>query len=189
MRAALAILLSLSAFGQSGAVPRKSAPFSILRPGQAALPLESFRGKVVLLALISTTCPHCQELTRELGPLSKEYAARGVQFLECAFNDEAQAGVPGFIEQFQPPFPVGYSNRAAVDTYLQRTVIDTTPLWVPHLVFLDRGGVIRADIAGDSPFMSNPLANIRAELDKLLGVAGAGKKTTGATRKGAASKQ
>ena len=75
-----------------------------------------------------------------------------------------------------------------MDTYLQRTVIDTTPLWVPHLVFLDRGGVIRADIAGDSPFMSNPLANIRAELDKLLGVAGAGKKTTGAagaTKKGA----
>ncbi|MGA3096600.1 MAG: TlpA disulfide reductase family protein [Bryobacteraceae bacterium] len=189
MRAVLAILLSLSAFGQPVSAPRKSPSFSILRPGQAALPLESFRGKVVLLALISTTCPHCQELTRGLGPLSKEYAARGVQFLECAFNPEAQQGVPGFIQQLQPPFPVGYADRAAVDSYLQRTVIDTTPLWVPHLVFLDRTGVIRADIAGDSPFMSDPLANIRAELDKLLGVGGAGKKATGASKKGAAAKQ
>ena len=189
MRAVLAILLCIPVFGQAGAAPRKSPPFSILRPGQAPLPVESFRGKVVVLAFISTTCPHCQELTRGLGPLSKEYAARGVQFLECALNPEAQAGVPGFIEQFQPPFPVGFSDRAAVDSYLQRTVIDTTPLWVPHLVFLDRGGVIRADIAGDSPFMRDPLANIRVELNKLLAVGGAGKKATGATGKSAATKQ
>jgi thiol-disulfide isomerase/thioredoxin len=189
MRAVLAILLSLSAFGQSGAVPRKSPPFSILRVGHDPLQIESFRGKVVVLAFISTTCPHCQELTKELGPMSKEYAARGVQFLECAFNPEAQAGVPGFIEQFQPPFPVGYSSREAVESYLQRTVMDTTPLWVPHLVFLNRGGVIQADIAGDSPFMSDPLANIRAELNKVLAVGGAGKKATGASKKGAATKQ
>ena len=186
MRAALAILLCAAAFGQPANTPRKSPPFSILRPGQEALPLESFRGKVVALAFISTTCPHCQELTRQFGPLSKEYAARGVQFLECAFDDAAQLAVPGFIQQFQPPFPVGYSSRAAVDAYLQRSIIDKTPLWVPHLVFLDRHGLIQADIPGDDPFMNNPLANTRALLDKLLGEGGTAAKAPGAA--GAAKK-
>ena len=189
MRAALAILLCAAAFGQPATAPRKSPPFSILRPGQAPIPLESFRGKVVALAFISTTCPHCQDLTRQFGPLSKEYAARGVQFLECAFDDAAQLGVPGFIQQFQPPFPVGYASRAAVDAYLERSIIDTRPLWVPHLVFLDRNGLIQADIAGDDPFMNNPLANTRALLDKLLGAGGTARKAAGAagaTKKGAA---
>lgn len=183
------MLLCAAAFGQSANVPRKSPPFSLLGIGQTALPLESFRGKVVALAFISTTCSHCQDLTRELGPLSKEYAPRGVQFLECAFDDGAQLAVPGFIDQFQPPFPVGFSGRAAVDVYLQRSVMDTRPLWVPHLVFLDRAGVIQADIDGEDPFMKDPLPNIRAELDKLLGGGGAAKKAGGATKKRAATKQ
>lgn len=178
MRAALAILLCAAAFGQPAPAPRKSPPFSILRTGRQALPLESFRGKVVALAFIDTGCSHCQDLTRQFGPLSKEYAARGVQFLECAFNEGAQLALPGFIEQFQPPFPVGYANRAAVDAYLQRSVIDTRPLWVPHMVFLDRDGVIQRDVAGDSPFMNNALANTRALLDKLLAEGGTAKKGT-----------
>ena len=191
MRAALAILLCAATFGQAGTVPRKSPPFSILRPGpdQEPLPLESFRGKVVLLAFISTTCPHCQDLTRELGPLSKEFAARGVQFLECAFDDGAQLAVPGFIQQFQPPFPVGYADRTAVADYLQRSVVDATPLWVPHMVFLDRGGVIQADIAGDDPFMGAPVENIRALLDQLLQGGVAAKKAPGATKKSTAPKK
>jgi hypothetical protein len=123
--------------------------------------------------------------------LSKEYAARGVQFLECAFNDDAQTTVPGFIQQFQPPFPVGYSGRDAVAIFLQRSLVDTTPLWVPHLVFVDRTGVIRADIAGDSPFMNNALVNTKAELETLLAEGGTARKAGGAasaTKKGGTKK-
>jgi thiol-disulfide isomerase/thioredoxin len=192
MRAALAILLCAAAVGQAGTVPRKSPPFSILRPGpgKEALPVESFRGKVVVLTFISTTCPHCQQLTQELAPLSKEYAARGVQFLECAFDDGAQFAVPGFIQQFQPPFPVGYADRAAVAVYLQRSVIDPSPLWVPHMVFLDRAGVIQADIAGDDQdFMGAVVANTKAMVDSLLAGGAPARKAPGATKKSAATKK
>jgi hypothetical protein len=67
--------------------------------------------------------------------------------------------------------------------------MDVRTLWVPHLVFLDRAGVIQADIDGDDPFLHNPLPNIRAELDKLLGGGGAAKKAGGATKKRAATKK
>jgi thiol-disulfide isomerase/thioredoxin len=158
------------------AEPRPSPPFSILRPNQAPIELDSFRGKVVALAFIDTNCPHCQDLTRTMGPISQEYGPKGVQFLECAFNEGAPGLVAGFIKQFQPPFPVGFSYRAAVDAYLQRSVIDTRPLYVPHMVFLDRNGVIQDDYPGESSFMLNPAVNVRAELDKLL-AAGAPKAT------------
>uniref|UniRef100_Q01Z23 Redoxin domain protein n=1 Tax=Solibacter usitatus (strain Ellin6076) TaxID=234267 RepID=Q01Z23_SOLUE len=148
--------------------PRPSPPFTIERTTGPALNLRQYRGKVVALAFIQTTCPHCQALTTELNLIAHDYAARGVQFLECAFNPDATATMPGFLEHFKPSFPVGFSNQVAVMSYLQHSVLDPHPLYVPHMVFLDRAGVIRADYPGESDFFRNAGPNIRAELDKLL---------------------
>ena len=120
------------------------------------------------MAFISTTCPHCQVLTKTLSAIHEEYAARGVQIVECAFDVGSDRQLPAFIQQYKPPFPIGYADRAAVLSYLQYSIMDTKPVYVPHLVFLDRSGVIRADIPGESDFMQNPDKNVRAELDKLL---------------------
>lgn len=129
-----------------------------------------------MLVFIDTNCAHCQELTRTvLTPVSREYAARGVEVLECAFNDLARQQVPTFIRQFQPPYPVGWNTREAVLSFLQISVLDRRPLYVPHVVFLDRQGVIRAEFRGESDFFKNANANTRAELEKLLKPAGARK--------------
>ena len=178
------IIVSLLAFGgmlaaaqppQQAKQPAKAQPktFTILRPNkEAPLKLESYRGKVVMLVFILTTCPHCQEFTKELIPIAKEYAPRGVQILECAINAEAEEAVPGFVRQFQPPFPVGYNTQAKVDEYFKT-------FYVPHAVFLNRAGKVVGDYDGNSDFMmKNPETNTRAELDKLLKPAApAGKKT------------
>jgi peroxiredoxin len=147
---------------------RPSPPFTIQRTGAPPLRLSQYRGKVVALAFIYTSCSHCQQLTTELILIAHDYASRGVQFLECAFNDDAVAAMPEFLERFTPPFPVGFATNAAVMTYLQHSVIDPRPLFVPHMVFLDRAGVIRADYPGGDAFFSNANANIRAQLDKML---------------------
>jgi peroxiredoxin len=149
--------------------------FSILRPGAAPIELKAYRGKVVMLAFIDTHCPHCQKLTNFLGELAPKYTGRGVQMIECAFNDDAPSSLAEFQQQFHPPFPVGYSNRAAVMSFLQISILDPHPFYVPHLVFLDRRGVIRADAAGESDFMKQPEVNIPAQLEKLLRAAAAKK--------------
>jgi hypothetical protein len=46
--------------------------------------------------------------------------------------------------------------------------MDPRPLFVPHMVFLDRAGVIRAEYPGGDAFFANANANIRAQLDKML---------------------
>jgi thiol-disulfide isomerase/thioredoxin len=170
MRTAIPVFLcAMSAFTAMAAdPPRPSPPLEIERLNAPAVQLSQYRGKVVALALISTTCSHCQDLTRLLVSLSREYALRGVQVLECAFNDDAKQTLPGFLQQFQPPYPVGWTSHAAVLAYLQRTILDTKPLYVPHMVFLDRRGIIQADYAGESDFFKDPATSVRAELEKLL---------------------
>jgi peroxiredoxin len=147
---------------------RPSPPFEILRLGGPALRVSQYRGKIVALAFIETTCPHCQELTGTLKSIVRDYTVRGVAVLECAFDDGAKEGLPEFQQRFDPPFPVGWNTRAAVMSYLQYNILDPRPLYVPHIVFIDRGGTIRADFPGEDMFFRDPNASIRAELEKLL---------------------
>src|SRR5215475_3698352 len=93
-------------------VPRKCPDFTLHTAGKD-LPLSQFKGKVVALAFISTTCPHCQNYTQTLSAIQKEYAAKGVQILATAFNDGAQTLLPAFVQQFQPAFPVTWEDRVS----------------------------------------------------------------------------
>jgi thiol-disulfide isomerase/thioredoxin len=148
--------------------PRKAPPFSILRPDAAPLPLSQYRGKVVALTFISEVCSHCQALTLQLNPLAREFAPRGVQFLECAINDGAAEGLKEFTMKFQPAFPVGWATRDAMMSYLGLSPMDLNATFVPRMVFLNRLGAIRDNFDPGSEFYQNPPASIRAELEKLL---------------------
>jgi len=170
MRTALLSFLAAAALftGWAAETPRPAPPFTIMRTNLPPLALNQYKGKVVALAFIYTTCPHCQRLTGVLNQVAKDYAAQGVQVLECAFNDDAVATLPGFIGRFNPQFPIGYSNRPTVLSYLQYPPDDSRLLYVPHLLFIDRAGTIRGDYPGEGPFFKDPDGNIRKELDQML---------------------
>jgi hypothetical protein len=162
----VALVLALAGLVVAADTARLSPPLQIQRLHGPSITLAQYRGKVVGLAFILTTCSHCQDLTRVLNRLAPVYAPRGVRFIECAFNGDAQATMQEFLDRFQPPFPVGWTTDAAVRSYLRIPIVDPHPLYAPYMVFLDRRGVIRAEAQGD--FFRNAEENVRAELDKLL---------------------
>lgn len=159
MRFALITLIPLAALAQPS--------FTMQRLNAPPLSFSHYHGKILAVAFISTECPHCQNLTRILVPLAHDYAPRGVQFLECAFNENAQLVMKDFIERFNPPFPVGWNSPAAVRAFLHYSILDPN-LFVPHMQFYDRAGKLRDDVPGENDFFKMPEQNIRAELDKLL---------------------
>lgn len=161
-----AMVVTIGGLGIGADAGRPSPPLAINRLTGPPLTVAKYRGKVVGIAFILTTCSHCQDLTRTLSKLAPEYAPRGVQFVECAFNGDAQATMKEFLERFQPPFPVGWTTDAVVRAYLRIPIVDPHPLYAPYMVFLDRRGVIRAEAQGD--FFRNAEQNLRAELEKLL---------------------
>lgn len=160
-------IAALATLGFALEVGKPSPAFTIEQlNGKPGMPLTQFKGKVVALALMDTECPHCQNLTGVLNAITKEYAGKPVQILGCFFNDAAPNTLPGFIQRFQPAFPVGYANRGPVTEYLSWSLLK--PLYVPHMVFLDRRGIVAADYPGESDFMRDPATNVRKELDELL---------------------
>jgi peroxiredoxin len=157
----------LLAFAASAMDIGKPSP-ALTIPQLSGPPLQvsQYKGKVVAIAFIDTNCPHCQNLTKLLNVISKEFAGKPVQILGCAFNDGAQGVLSQFIQTYQPNFPVGYCSRDVVLNYLQFPVLK--PLYVPHMVFLDKRGIVRGDFVGESEFMTRPDVNVRNEIDQLL---------------------
>jgi len=94
-------------------------------------------------------------------------APRGLQVLAAIFNERAPMLLPDFLRQYRPTFPLGHSNPNDVYGYLQLSFMKLN--YVPMMAFIDRGGTIRAQYTGDSPFLKdNQAANIKAALEPLL---------------------
>lgn len=139
LAAVLALGFSLPAMPP---LPRKSPEFTITEPSGKETLLSSYRGKVVVLAFVHTTCIHCQAFSQMLVKFQRELGPRGFQPIDVAWNDQAASLVNGFVRQFGISFPVGYSTWDPVMSYLGFSVMDR-PV-VPLVVLIDRKGIIRA---------------------------------------------
>jgi len=153
--------------------PAPNFEVHLTQPNGVVTPAQ-YKGKVVLLALILTTCPHCQNSTVMLSRLQKEYEGRGLQVMAAAFNEMSSMLVPDFIKTYKPTFPVGYSDRDSVLKFLGRSPNDE--MYVPIMVFIDRKGVIRWQHLGDDEFFQHQEQNVRSHIEALLGPAPGAKK-------------
>jgi thiol-disulfide isomerase/thioredoxin len=161
--------LAASAFAVSGSgaqVPRKAPEFVFHMVGAPEQLLSSYKGKTIALALMYTTCVHCQKIAGTLTKVQEEYKAKGVQVLGAVFDDGAASRAVEFHQKFGPGFPIGYSEKRAVLEFLGLPPDD--PYFIPILVFIDKRGMIRSQYIGDETFLGQQEKNIRLELDKML---------------------
>ncbi|MGI8991146.1 MAG: TlpA disulfide reductase family protein [Bryobacteraceae bacterium] len=163
--AAVLALLTSSCFADQ--VPRPSPDFTILTNSGPPIQISQYRGKAIALIFLLTTCPHCQKTVGILSKLQTEYGPKGFQVAGCAIQDMASLFVPDFVKKFQPGFPVGFSERGPVLTYLQHP--EMLQLLMPQVVFIDRNFTIQAQYSGDNAiFTDDQEAKLRAVIEPLL---------------------
>jgi len=156
-------------------MPRKAPELTVVEPSGKQTLLSSYRGKVVLLAFIFTTCPHCQAECGVMDKLQADLGPKGFQPLAVAFNDNAGMLVSGFVQNFHPTFPVGYAARQTVTDYLQLADGPNAPIWnVPQMVLIDRKGMI---VAQSGPKGSEELQEENSLRKKITDLLGSGKKS------------
>ena len=159
------VALTVSAFA-TPPVPRKSPEFTITDPSGKQILLSSLRGKIVVMPLMFTTCPHCQREAQMLTKLQQEFAGRGVVMIGTVFNDANAAMAAQFVKEFNIGFPVGYATRDQVVSYLGLSVMDR---WVvPQVAILDKKGNIVAQSAATGTPELQDEGYLRNFLDKLV---------------------
>ena len=150
----------------SAQLPRMAPDLAIPLPSGKQVKVSDYRGKVLCLAFILTTCPHCQHTTELLDSIYKDYQSKGLAVVEAAVNDNPNVGA--FVSQYKVPFPVGTAGVMTAVDYIQWPH-DKLPL-VPFVIFIDRKGMIRAQYTGhDEAFFNDQQdQHMRDEIDVLL---------------------
>jgi hypothetical protein len=170
-RPAAVLILALAAATALGAanIPRKAPDFAIAMSDGKKMFLSQYQGKVVALLFILTTCPHCQGAVRCLAEDQNEFGARGFQALGSAVEAAAKTDLPGFLRQFNPPFPVGYNQLMPVLDFMQHPPMVGPRM--PLIAFIDRQGILQAQYEGQEAFLAQDQMgkNIRAKIMELLG--------------------
>ena len=188
--AAFALSLVVPAsFGEEKLAPaiRKAPELAFTVPGQGQKLLSQYRGKVVALELIFTTCPHCQAASHVMGRLQNELGPRGFQAIDVAFNDNADLLVEGFIKEQQTRFPVGWTTRDQVLSFLGLSAVER--FVVPQLILIDREGMIHYQTPPLGDENSYQESTIRNRLELLLNAGSGRKQVTGSHRTVASSRR
>ncbi len=148
-------------------IPRPAPELALKLVNGQQLLLSKFKGKVIAVEFLQTTCPHCQKASAVMEKLYREYGPKGFQPVGAAFNDMAALLVPDYVAQLGLTFPVGIAPRDEVLSYIQHPMNEI--LYVPQLVFIDRNFVIRAQYGGiETKFFDNEETNMRNEIETLL---------------------
>jgi peroxiredoxin len=156
----LCLLLSV----EGASTPRPLADVTVPTPDGKKFRLSQYRGKVMVVALISVTCDHCANSLKLLDQLQKEYGPRGFQAFGIAADDNAEKMLT--VLHLQQGFPIGYLDQP---TTMQ--VFDFKPNdhpFVPMYLFVDKKGTVRFQYAGKDDFFKAEEKNTRTLIEALL---------------------
>jgi thiol-disulfide isomerase/thioredoxin len=179
--------LGVSAFAAPPVVPRPAKELEIVEPGGKHDLLTSYKGKVVVVQFLYTTCPHCQAYSQLLTKLQGEYGTKGFQCLGAAFNEADSTMVANYMGQYKVGFPVGPVGRDTVLSFLNISIVER--FVVPQIVLIDKKGQIREQTEPNptGPMPLQDETHLRASIEKLLaeGASGRAAPTTGSSTKSA----
>jgi peroxiredoxin len=167
--AVLAIAMSMGAqmLPAKSPVPRPAKEFICTDADGKKIALSSYKGKVVVVQFLITTCSHCQAFSQMLTKLHAEYGPKGFQAIGVAFNEADAAMVKRYVEDHHVGIPVGFAPRDAVLGYLGVSVMDQR-LTVPQVVVIDRSGQVRAQTEPEGTRELMEEASLRGLIEQLL---------------------
>jgi len=144
-RLALTLALVLPApVWAAGELSNRRAPgFSLPDMKLKQHDLADYRGKVVLLEIMLTSCPHCLQFARILEQVSQKYAGR-VQVLSIVNPPDTSATVAKFVQEQKVGYPLLFDCSQVAGSYMKATP-QKPSFDIPHLFLIDQNGFIRND--------------------------------------------
>jgi peroxiredoxin len=146
--------------------PRPLAPVSINMGGTKKLQLSTYKGKVVLFAIIATSCGHCIESLEILKRAQASFGPQGFQTVVAIGDPNAPYLLQPFTQRYKLTFPVGYLDQDGIQKIAD--VPEGKRPFVPIYMFIDRKGTVRFQFYGDEPFFKDEEKTTRVIIENLL---------------------
>lgn len=162
-------LLAAALVSASGELSNRRAPGFALPNADYThfYDLQDYRGKVLVIDIMSTTCPHCQLLSTTLEKVAQKYGDK-VAVLSVVLPPDNQSTVDRYKAVNHITVPIACDMGQMTISYLQARP-GMSHIDVPHVFLIDKQGMIRNDFAysdKDKAVFEGPA--LFPEIDKLL---------------------
>jgi len=153
----------------SGELSNRRAPgFALPDPDyEHFYDLQDYRGKVLLIEIMATNCPHCLLLSTTLEKVKEKYGAK-IAVLSVVLPPDNQATVAKYKSVNKITVPIVCDQGQMTISYMNaRPGIGHVD--VPHLFIIDQKGMIRNDFGYKEDartIFEGP--GLSVEIDKLL---------------------
>lgn len=147
-------------------IPREAPELTISLSNGKQMRLSQYKGKVIALEFLLTTCPGCKRASSAMQKLYEELGSKGFQPLGAAINEEATPQLPAYARELRLTYPIGAVDRSSAINFLQHPIM--LRMMMPQLVIIDKKGAIRAQYPGTDSFFRNEEENMRKVLMPLL---------------------
>ena len=163
----LALLVAGSLLGSGELSNRRAPGFALPDPEyQHFYDLQDYRGKVVLIDIMSTSCPHCQLLSTTLEKVKEKYGDK-IQILSVVLPPDNQETIAKYRTVNRITVPIICDMGQMTISYLNARP-GMSKIDVPHLFIIDKAGMIRSDFSySDGKYVFEG-PGIYPEIDKLL---------------------
>jgi peroxiredoxin len=141
----LSAVLALAAGEQAG---RRAPGFALPDPEYKHFyDLQDYKGKVLLIDIMATNCPHCMVLSTTLEKVKERYGDK-VAVLSVVLPPDNQQTIAKYISTNKITVPIVCDMGQMTISYLNAKP-DQAHMDVPHLFIVDQAGIIRDDFAYD----------------------------------------
>jgi len=149
MRSFLCILACASALMAAGELSGRRAPgFSLPDMNLKQYDVQDYRGKVLIVELMQTSCPHCREFAGILEEVAAKYRGK-VAVLSVVNPPDNANTVKQYMAEKNISTPVLFDCGQMAASYFKAGP-QNPKFDVPHLFIIDQQGMIREDY-GYSP--------------------------------------
>lgn len=128
-----------------------------------------YRGKVVLVDVMQTACPHCQELATQLEKVQAKYGDK-VPILAIVVPPDTLDTVKQFATRYNVRYPIMFDCGQVTATLMKATP-SKPQVTFPHLFLVDQNGMIRQDFDWDKDQAIITGPGLIQSIDKLLSAA------------------
>jgi peroxiredoxin len=130
---------------------------------------QDYRGKVLLVDIMVTTCPTCNHLADTLVSIQQKYGDK-IGIISVVTLPDTMADTTAFAAKHGIDWPIVFDSGQMIASYLKVTPANPQ-VHFPHLFFIDGQGTIRNDF-GPADEASLTVEKLSAVIDHLLAPTG-----------------
>jgi peroxiredoxin len=162
MRLPVLVLTTALALFAAGEYSNRRAPgFSLADSHFQQHDPQDYKGKVLIVEFMQTTCSICMRLTESLLQVKAKYGDK-IGILSVTTLPDNYQKADQFAAEHKVTWPILFDSGQVMMSYLKVTPANPKVNF-PHLFIIDGNGTIREDFEG-----AEDAATISAEIDKLL---------------------